>query len=108
MLPRDRDPEAEAFDLLCLLVSSARGALEEGVFTASLRLIHAAELLAALAVQLSPTSSDGTRRAFLERMAAELRTGATTSYLSSPAEYQDFLDGAVRNVAIEIRRDNGL
>lgn len=104
----DRDPESEAFDLLCLLVSSARGALEEGVFTASLRLIHAAELLAALAVQLSPADSDGTRRAFLERTAAELRTGATTTYLRSPADYQAFLDRAVRTVAGEIRRDNGL
>lgn len=101
------DPELEgaAFDLLCLLVSASRGALEEGVFTASLRLIHAAERLAAIA---GPLSGDEERRAFYEQTIAELRAGATTSYLHSPESYTAFLDDAVRGIAGEIRKDNGL
>jgi hypothetical protein len=97
--------EPEAFDLLALLLSSSRGAIEEGVFTASLRLVHAAERLAAIAARLP---CDGERRAFYERTAAELRAGSTGSYLKGPDAYLAFLDDAVRSVAGEIRRDNGL
>jgi hypothetical protein len=104
----DREPAAEVFDLLCLLVSSARGALEEGVYTASLRLIHAAERLAAVAAQSPALGGDQARRRFFEHTAAEIHAGATTSYLDSAAGYQAFLDRAVRSVATEIRHDNGL
>jgi hypothetical protein len=98
------EPDEEVFDLVCLLVSSARGALEEGVFTASLRLIGAAEKLSGIAARSAP----GERRAFLEELAEDLRSGATASYFEGPGAYRDFLDDAVRTVATEIRRDNGL
>jgi hypothetical protein len=97
--------EADAFDLLCLLVSSSRGALEEGVFTASLRLIHAAERLAAIAARLP---IDDERRAFFEQTAADLGAKSTGAYLKGPDAYVAFLDEAVRSVAREIRRDNEL
>jgi hypothetical protein len=99
-------PDSDAFDLLCLLVSSSRGAIEEGVFTASLRLIHAAERLAAIAAQLP--IEDEARRAFFERTAGVLGAGSTGSYLKGPEAYLAFLDEAVRSVAVEIRRDNQL
>lgn len=100
---RDAEIEAAAFDLLCLLVSSSRGALEEGVYTASLRLITAAQRLSAL---VAPLAAE--RRAFYERTAAELGAGSTSAYLRSDVAYAAFLDDAVRAVAQEIRKDNGL
>lgn len=105
MSTRDAEIESAAFDLLCLLVSSSRGALEEGVYTASLRLIHAAERLAEL---VSPLAGDEERRAFYERTAAELGAGSTGAYLRSAEDYTAFLDTAVGTVAAEIRKDNGL
>jgi hypothetical protein len=100
---RDAEFEAAAFDLLCLLVSSSRGALEEGVYTASLRLITAAERLSALVAPLAVE-----RREFYERTAAQLRASSTDAYLRSDVAYSAFLDEAVRAVAHEIRKDNGL
>jgi Family of unknown function (DUF6092) len=104
----DEHLEAELFGLVCMLVSSARGALEEGPFTASLRLVHAAERLGTIAAQLWPEEAANSHRTFFESVAADVRTGATTSYLSSAEEYEAFLDKAVRSMAREVRRDNGL
>lgn len=108
MSTTDDPPTAEAFDLLCLLVSSARGALEEGPYTASLRLIHAAERLATIIEHLLPPEDGDGRRDFVGQLADHLRMEATRSYLGSPDEYREFLDRAVRAIAGEVRRDNGL
>ncbi len=89
------------FDLVSFLVSSARGALEEGVYTASLRLIEAAGRLAALA-------ADHESDEFLRAVGGDIRGGATTSYLRSADEYVAFLDGVLASVATEVRRRNGL
>jgi hypothetical protein len=96
----DEQLDADLFALVCMLVSSARGALEEGPYTASLRLIHAAEQLGSIASRLAPhTHGD-----FFARIGAE----ATASYLASAEAYEAFLDRAVRTMALEVRRDNGL
>lgn len=102
----DQSLEQELFDLICLLISSGRGALEEGVYTASLRLVHAAERLATIAARLPDCHAE--RRAFLEQTAERLRSGATKSYFRGAEAYQVFMDESVRHVATEIRRDNGL
>jgi hypothetical protein len=73
-----------------------------------LRLIHAAERLGALALQLWPTDLPTPHRELFERISAEAGAGSTTSYLSSPAEYEAFLDRMVRSTASAIRSDNGL
>ena len=104
----DEHLEAELFNLVCMLVSSARGALEEGGNTASLRLIHAAERLGTIAAQLWPADGPTSHRDFFERIAADVRAGATTSYLGSTEEYEAFLDRTVRVAASAIRRDNRL
>jgi hypothetical protein len=96
--------DAELFALVCMLVSSARGALEEGPFTASLRLIYAAERVGSIASRLAPAEHGE----FFARIAAEIGAGATPSYLASAEEYEAFLDRAVRTMALEVRRDNGL
>jgi hypothetical protein len=89
------------FDLVAFLVSGARGAPEEGVYTASLRLIEAAGRLAGIAAE------DGSDE-FLRDLSARIREGATTTYLQSEEQYLAFLDDVLRTVAGEVRRRNGL
>ncbi len=86
------------FDLVCHLVSSARGAPEEGPYTASLRLIHAAGRLAEL------TGGDD---AYLRELAASIQEHSSREYMRSPEAYVAFLDGAVADMAHEVRRRGG-
>ena len=87
-----------------MLVSSARGAPEEGALTASLRLIDAAGRLA----DLPATASDDQNRAFLAQLQVTIREGMTREYLVSEEAYLRFLDSLVATVADEVRRRNGL
>jgi hypothetical protein len=98
--PESPDP---VFDLICHLVSSARGAPEEGVYTASLRLIHAAGRLAEVS-----DGGDGPRGEFMRELATRIRAESTPTYLHSPEDYLAFLDGVLRSVATEVRRRDGL
>jgi hypothetical protein len=102
----ERAPLDAVFDLVCLLVSSARGALEEGPYTASLRLGTAAEELARLSAEIP--GDDPERRAFLASLAERQRGERTSSYFAGPEAYVAFLDDEVRRVAREVRRENGL
>jgi predicted component of type VI protein secretion system len=90
-----------------MLVSSARGALEEGPYTASLRLGTAAEELARLSADI-PGDVDPERRAFLASLAESQRAARTSSYFAGPEAYVAFLDEEVRQAAREVRRENGL
>jgi hypothetical protein len=92
----DDDP---VFDLVCHLVSAARGAPAEGVYTASLRLIHAAGKLAAL---------HGDRSPFLRELAAAIEAESSAAYFASDQAYVAYLDRVVTEVATEVRRRNGL
>jgi hypothetical protein len=93
-------PEDPAFDLVCHLVSAARGAPEEGPYTASLRLLHAAGTLAGLTGE----GHDG----FLDELAARIGAEGSAAYLRSAEDYVAFLDGVLADVAREVRRRNGL
>jgi hypothetical protein len=86
------------FDLICHLLSSARGAPEEGVYTASLRLLHAAGRLAELRADGDP---------FLTDLAARVADESSAAYMRSPEAYLAFLDGAVADMAREVRRRGG-
>jgi hypothetical protein len=86
------------FELICHLVSSARGAPEEGVYTASLRLIHAAGKLAELRADGDP---------YLTGLAARVADESSAAYMRSPEEYVAFLDEAVAEMAAEVRRRAG-
>ena len=89
------------FDLVSFLVSSARGAPEEGVHTASLRLIEAAGRLSRIA---SADSGDS----FLTRLGENISANGSTRYLESAESYLAFLDEVLGSVAAEVRRRNGL
>ncbi len=87
-----------------MLVSSARGAPEEGALTASLRLVDAAGRLA----DLPGASSNDRDRRFLSSLHDAVRDGMTRSYLESEEAYLHFLDRLVEMVADEARVRNGL
>jgi hypothetical protein len=86
-----------------MLVSSARGAPEEGAITASLRLVDAAGRLADLAVPAGDTE-----HLFLAKLQGAIREGMTGNYLESEESYLRFLDSLVEMVAEEARTRNGL
>lgn len=93
--------ETKYFDFFAFLVTSARGSIEEGVFSASLRLIDAASRVAEL---LSSESSDS----FLKEMQTKIKLGMTGDYLASQERYIAFLDSIVEDLAVEIRKRNNL
>jgi hypothetical protein len=97
----DPDP---LFELAAMLVSSARGAPEEGALTASLRLIDAAGRLADLTVD----GPDERNHGFLVLLQSAIKAGMTTSYLESEESYLRFLDSVVEMVADETRIRQGL
>ena len=102
-MPETTEPD-QLFELAAMLVSSARGAPEEGTLTASLRLVDAASRLADLP---SSDMTEGDRR-FLSSLRDAIRAGMTGSYLESEDAYLRFLDGLVQMVADEARARNGL
>jgi hypothetical protein len=94
----------QLFELAAMLVSSARGAPEEGALTASLRLVDAARRLA----DLPSASADERDRRFLSNLQSAIQEGMTGSYLESEDSYMRFLDRLVEMVADEARARNGL
>ena len=90
------------FDFFTFLIASARGSLEEGVFTASLRLIDAAGRVPDL---FSHQSKDAK---FLKEMQSLIKEGMTKDYLGSEERYIAFLDSLLEKVAIEVRKRNNL
>jgi len=87
-----------------MLVSSARGAPEEGALTASLRLVEAASRLA----DLPAASMNEGEQQFLSALQKRIREGMTGNYLESEESYLGFLDGLIEMVADEARARNGL
>jgi Family of unknown function (DUF6092) len=94
-------PEDPVFELVAFLVSGARGAPEEGVYTASLRLVEAAGRLSRIA-----TANAG--NPFLSELGEVISKNASTKYMESTESYLAFLDEILASVAREIRRRNGL
>ncbi len=99
--PNSPDPW---FELAAMLVSSARGAPEEGALTASLRLVDAASRLA----DLPAAGMNERERQFLSALQKRIREGMTGNYLESEESYLGFLDGLIEMVADEARARNGL
>ncbi len=89
------------FDYATFLATGARGSLEEGVFTASFRLVDAIQKLLALFPQLKDDP-------FFADLSKVLDERFRKAYFMPEAEYKAFLDDVVRQFATEIRRRNGL
>ncbi|MCL4517630.1 MAG: DUF6092 family protein [Thaumarchaeota archaeon] len=89
------------FDYATFLANSARGSLEEGVYSASLRLIDA---LGRLPEILPEVEKDE----FLKEITEFANQGKTKSFLESKESYIKFLDEVLRRFAREIKKRNGL
>ncbi len=96
------DRSDSVFDYATFLANSARGSLEEGVFSASLRLIDALGRLP----QIVPESIDSD--SFLKEITEIVNRGKTTNFLESRDAYIKFLDEILKRFAQEIKKRNGL
>lgn len=89
------------FDFATFLATGARGSLEEGVFTASFRLIDAIQKLLAIFPSLKEDP-------FFAELSGVLDQEFRKAYFMTEDEYKSFLDEVVRRFANEIRKRNGL
>ncbi len=88
---------AELFEFTVFLATSARGAVEEGVFTASYRLVDAIRRLLAIFPYLEDDP-------FFAEIADVTGDRFRSAYLRSEADYLKALDEIVACAAREIRR----
>ena len=94
--------DEQVFDYATFLANSARGSLNEGVFSASLRLVDALSRLSVLFPEQIEKDE------FLKEMTEYAKKGMTKNFLGSREEYLSFLDDMLRRFAREIKRRNGL
>ena len=94
--------DEQVFDYATFLANSARGSLNEGVFSASLRLVDALSRLSVLFPEQMEKDE------FLKEMTEYAKNGMTKNFLGSREEYLSFLDDMLRRFAREIKRRNGL
>ena len=94
--------DEQVFDYATFLANSARGSLNEGVFSASLRLVDALSRLSVLFPEQIEKDE------FLKEMTEYAKNGMTKNFLGSREEYLSFLDDMLRRFAREIKRRNGL
>lgn len=91
----------DLFPLMTFLATSARGGLEEGVVTATYRLVDTIRRL----LELFPEHLENP---FLRDMNERLKTNLNKAYLMSVDEYTAFLDDLLGRFATEVRKRNGL
>jgi Family of unknown function (DUF6092) len=96
------DKSEIVFDYATFLANSARGSLEEGVFSASLRLVDALSRLP----QILPEDIESDP--FLREITEFANRGKTISFLESKDAYIKFLDEILKRFAKEIKKRNGL
>ncbi len=97
----DSDQKQALFELAVFLATSARGSIEEGVFTASFRLADALRRL----ILAFPDLAEGK---YFEDLSEILGGRFRTAYHLSEAEYLKLLDEIVEHTAFEIRRRTGI
>lgn len=85
------------FELTAFLVAAARGSLEEGVFTASYRLLDAIRRLTIAFPELLQDS-------FQHSLEETLSNRLSKIYLQSEDEYRRFLDELLSSVGEEAKR----
>jgi len=97
----ERDDPDGLFSYASFLASSARGALEEGTYTASLRL---ADAIRRLHLVIPETQGNPA----LDRASELLEGGLEKAYFADHETYIAFLDELVEIFAVEARRRNNL
>ncbi len=94
-------PRRDLFPLTTFLATAARGGLEEGVFTATYRLVDTIRRL----LELFPESLEDP---FFREIDELLKKNLNKAYLMSEEEYTVFLDDLLRRFASEVLKRNGL
>jgi Family of unknown function (DUF6092) len=92
----------QIFDYATFLANSARGSLQEGVFSGSLRLVDALERLSIILpdqVEADP---------FLREITNFVKEEKTKRFLESKESYVKFLDEVLTRFAREIKKRNGI
>jgi len=100
-MSQELSPRPDLFPLATFLATSARGGLEEGVFTATYRLADTIRRL----LELFP---DLLEDPFFREIDGLLKRDLSKAYLMSEEEYTTFLDELLRRFASEVRKRNGL
>jgi 2-hydroxy-3-keto-5-methylthiopentenyl-1-phosphate phosphatase len=101
-LEKNEDSKDLAFDYATFLANSARGSLQEGVFSASLRLVEALERLS----QVLPDQVEADP--FLKEIVKFVKEEKTRRFLVSKESYIGFLDELLQRFAKEIKTRNGI
>jgi hypothetical protein len=91
------DRDGALFECIVFLATAARGTLEEGVFTASFRLVDAIRRLLAMFPGLAGEP-------FFAALSDIIDRRFRTAYHQSEAEYVKVLDDILETAAREIRR----
>lgn len=91
----------ELFPLAAFLATSARGGLEEGIFTTTFRLVDTISRL----MKIFPEVLEDP---FFRDVADFLDRNQNRAYLMSEEEYEKFLDDLLRRFANEICKRNGV
>ncbi len=94
-------PRRDLFPLTTFLATAARGGLEEGVFTATYRLVDTIRRL----LELFPESLEDPFFCEIDEL---LKKNLNKAYLMSEEEYTVFLDALLRRFDSEVRKRNGL
>jgi hypothetical protein len=97
----DAQRHPDLFPLMTFLATSARGGLEEGVFTATYRIVDTIRRL----LKLFPGYLEDP---FFRELSESLEGNLNKAYLMSEVEYTAFLDDLLGRFAKEVRRRCGL
>ena len=97
----DARPHPDLFPLMTFLSTAARGGIEEGVFTATYRLVDTIRRL----LELFPQYLEDP---FFRELHDVLEANLNKAYLMSEDEYTAFLDDLLGRFAVEVRKRNGL
>ena len=93
--------DRDLFPLTAFLATAARGGLEEGIFSATFRLVDTISRLLKIFPELLEDQ-------FFHDLAAFLNKNQNKAYLMSEAEYEKFLDDLLRRFAVEVCKRNGV
>ena len=93
--------DQDLFPLFAFLASAARSGIDEGVYTATLRLVDTISRLLEVFPELK-------EEPFFKDIDGFVREKMSKAYLASPEEYIAFLDELLRQFAVEVSKRNGI
>ena len=93
--------DQDLFPVFAFLASAARSGIDEGVYTATLRLVETISRL----LEVFPELKDDP---FFKDVDGFVQDKMSKAYLASTEEYTAFLDELLRQFAVEVSKRNGI